>query len=66
MDAIRPLTAEERAKAIASLLARGVIRARDARQAAAKLAAPESYPQSQIPLELSVETRLSVATGSGG
>lgn len=78
-DSRSSLSVEQRRTEVAALLARGVLRAVRARRAEETIApstatiiscavpAPrESSPQSQIPLELSAETRLSVATGSGG
>lgn len=66
MDKGKPISSEERTKAVAAILARGVARAKEARRHAEHLTPQESCPQSQIPLELPGETRLSVATGSGG
>ena len=73
------MTPEQRCESIAAILARGVLRAVRARRCEEALAVPtpthdppevsspsESFPPSQVPLELSTETRLSVAIGPGG
>lgn len=55
------MTADEHRQEVASILAAGLLRRVRTSRTAASDAAPESSPKSQIDLDLSSKTRLSVA-----
>lgn len=55
------MTADERRQEVASILAAGLLRRVRTSKNQASDAAPESPPESQIDLDLSSKTRLSVA-----
>ena len=60
------LTPDQRRDEIALILARGFTRARSAIADRQSLASPDTYPQSQNPLDLKAKTRPHGAKGSGG
>lgn len=55
------MTADERRQEVASILTAGLLRRSRTLKTAASHAAPESPPESQIGLDLPLETRLRVA-----
>jgi len=60
------LSADERRREVAAILARGVFRLRQINQTGGFTHAPKSLPDRQNGLELSGETRLSVSDGTRG
>ena len=60
------MTPDQRRREIAAILAQGVLRLRRLAKLGLLPSAPESYPQSQVGLELSRASRLHVGNGSAG
>lgn len=61
------LTPDERLHQVAAILARGILRIKDARRASADTTSPDPPPEtSRDGLEVSVEPRLSVVRGTTG
>ncbi len=60
------MTRDQRRREIAAILAEGVLRQCRLVRLGLLPATPESYPQSQIDLDVSRESRLHVGSGSAG
>ncbi len=65
-SSLTEFTPDQRRRAVAAILAQGVLRYRRVAKLALQAVNPDSSPQCEKGLDLPAETRLSVANGAGG